>query len=235
MVKRTREEAIATRSRILDTAERIFHEKGVSHTSLADIALAAGVTRGAIYWHFRNKCDVFTAMFDRAKLPMDELLDATLDTQEPDPLGRMRALLVDCLCSTMLNPQRKRVFDILFLKCEFTAEMGPVIVRHQANMQEGRERIERGLANAVSRKQLPADLDTRRAAVMLHAFIGGLLRDWLFLPAGADLLAATGSLIDAQFDMLTLSPSLRIGAQDATLALAGSCSAPSASRIRALQ
>jgi TetR/AcrR family acrAB operon transcriptional repressor len=212
MVKRTREEAIATRSRILDTAELVFHEKGVSHTSLADIALAAGVTRGAIYWHFRNKCDLFVAMFDRVKLPLDELLDATLDTQEADPLGRMHDLLVDCLCNTMLNPQRKRVFDILFLKCEFTEEMGPVIVRHQANMQEGRKRIERGLGNAVVKRQLPPDLDTRRAAIMLHAFLGGLLRDWLFLPASAALLADTGTLIDAQFDMLKLSPSLKIGA-----------------------
>ena len=72
----------------LDAAERVFFEKGVSRTSLADIAQEAGVTRGAIYWHFANKGDLFTAMFDRSLLPLDELVEASLDTKEPDPLGR---------------------------------------------------------------------------------------------------------------------------------------------------
>ena len=54
MARRTRDEALETRNTILDTAERVFSERGVSHTTLADIAAAAGVTRGAIYWHFKN-------------------------------------------------------------------------------------------------------------------------------------------------------------------------------------
>src|ERR1700712_1304134 len=57
MVRRTKEEAAETRNSILDAAERVFFEKGVSRTTLADIALEAGVTRGAIYWHFANKGD----------------------------------------------------------------------------------------------------------------------------------------------------------------------------------
>ena len=42
MVRRTKEEAQETRNSILDAAERVFFEKGVSRTSLADIAQAAG-------------------------------------------------------------------------------------------------------------------------------------------------------------------------------------------------
>lgn len=87
MVRRTKEEALETRNRILDAAEHVFFEKGVSRSSLADIAQAAGVTRGAIYWHFENKGDLFTAMFDRVILPLDEMKAATVDPDEPDPLG----------------------------------------------------------------------------------------------------------------------------------------------------
>ena len=71
MVRRTKEEALETRDRILDTAEQVFSERGVARTSLADIADAAGVTRGAIYWHFKNKGDLFSAMLDRVALPME--------------------------------------------------------------------------------------------------------------------------------------------------------------------
>ena len=62
MVRRTKEEAQETRNRILDAAERVFVERGVGRSSLNEIATAAGVTRGAIYWHFQDKADVFNAM-----------------------------------------------------------------------------------------------------------------------------------------------------------------------------
>ena len=70
MARRTKEEALETRGRILDAAEAVFHEKGVAHASLAEIAETAGVTRGAIYWHFKDKADLFHAMMLRVTLPM---------------------------------------------------------------------------------------------------------------------------------------------------------------------
>ena len=63
MPRKTKEEAQETRQRILDAAERVFQMQGVSRTSLAHIADAAGVTRGAIYWHFRNKADLVLHCF----------------------------------------------------------------------------------------------------------------------------------------------------------------------------
>jgi TetR/AcrR family acrAB operon transcriptional repressor len=209
MVRRTKEEAQETRNRILDAAEHVFFEKGVSRTSLCDIARHAGFTRGAIYWHFANKGDLFTAMFDRVLLPLDELAAASVDPQEADPLGRLKEIVTWCLRSTATDPQRRRVFDILFLKCEFVEDMGPVMVRHQTNMREGIEKMEAGLKNAVSKGQLPADLDTRRAATMLHAFIGGFLREMLILPETIDVKAHSKQLVDACFDMLRFSPALR--------------------------
>lgn len=59
MARKTKKQAQETRQQILDTALRVFSEHGVSATSLSDIATAAGVTRGAIYWHFKNKAEIF--------------------------------------------------------------------------------------------------------------------------------------------------------------------------------
>jgi AcrR family transcriptional regulator len=55
MVRRTRDEALATREALLDAAERVFCASGVTRATLGDVASAAGVTRGAVYWHFRDK------------------------------------------------------------------------------------------------------------------------------------------------------------------------------------
>lgn len=209
MARKTKEEARETRNHLIDTAEQVFYEQGVSHSSLADIALAAGVTRGAIYWHFKNKSDLFTAMFERVKLPFDELIAATLDAREPDPLERMHEVIVHVLRDTTEDPRRRRILEILFHKCEFTEEMGEVMRRHQLNVREGRTHLEGGLRNAIAKGQLPADLDTRRAAALLHALITGLLSDWLFTPDCIDLAADAERIVDAWFDMLRLSPSLR--------------------------
>jgi len=90
MVRRTRKEALETRNRILDTAVAIFGEKGVSRTSLADIADATGVTRGAIYWHFKNKGDLLNAMFERVALPMEEMVERSTDDAAADPMANVR-------------------------------------------------------------------------------------------------------------------------------------------------
>lgn len=207
MVRKTKEEARETRNRILDAAEQVFYDKGVSRTSLADIAAQAGVTRGAIYWHFANKGDLFTAMFDRVLLPLDELSAAM--GESTDPLARLAEKLKWCLRAVAVDPQRRRVFDIFFLKCEFVDEMGPVKARHQASMQEGIGKIESDLELAMARGQLPPDLDRKRAALFLHAFVGGCLRDALMLPPPTDFGAHIEAFVDACLHTLRTSQSLR--------------------------
>ena len=71
MARRTKEDAIATRNGLLDAAELVFSEKGLSRASLSDIAQAAGATRGAIYWHFKDKVDLFNAMMERVTLQFE--------------------------------------------------------------------------------------------------------------------------------------------------------------------
>lgn len=207
MVRKTKEEARETRNRILDAAEQVFYDKGVSRTSLADIAAQAGVTRGAIYWHFANKGELFTAMFDRVLLPLDEL--SAGDGEPPDPLVRLAEKLKWCLRAAAVDPQRRRVFDIFFLKCEFVDEMGPVKARHQASMQEGLGKIESDLRLAIARGQLPPELDTERAALFLHAFVSGCLRDALMMPPPIDFSAHIEAFVDACLHTLRTSPALR--------------------------
>ena len=211
MVRRTKEEAQETRTRILDAAEQVFAEKGVSLTSLADIAQTAGVTRGAIYWHFANKGELFTEMFDRVLLPLDELKAASVDPNEADPLGRLIDICTVCLRGTANDPHRRRVFDILFHKCEFVEEMGPVMARYQNTMRESLASIQAGMRNAISKGQLPADMNVPVAASMVHAFISGSLKDMLFVPEVLDFGRHARQMVESMIDALR-SPALRMGA-----------------------
>ena len=84
MVKKTNADAELTRQHLLDKAELLFLERGVSRTSLQDIATAAGTTRGAIYWHFKDKADLFNAMMERVVLPMEQALQSAASTVGTD-------------------------------------------------------------------------------------------------------------------------------------------------------
>lgn len=209
MVRRTKEEAQETRNQILSAAELCFYRTGLSRTSLAEIASAAGVTRGAIYWHFQDKAELVGALFERVNMPLQPLSEASRNPTEPDPLGRLRDLLVTVFRRAATDPEVRRVSEILFHKCEYTEDLGNLRQWMQDFRRGYNQNIELSLGNAVAKGQLPVDLDLVVASRCVHAFITGVLDQWLLVPEGMDLDAKADTLVDGILDMLRLSPALR--------------------------
>src|SRR5687768_5775628 len=179
MVRRTQDEAAETRNSILDAAERVFSRRGVAHTSLEDIAKAAGVTRGAIYWHFKNKDELFSAMVNRVSLPIEEMVAKTIADEAENPLVLLRKAAVDALKRTATDPQCQRVFDIVTHKCEYLEDLADVSERISHIRCGCVERTEAAMRKAIKLGFLPKDLDPRLAAVGLDAMIYGLISNWL--------------------------------------------------------
>lgn len=69
---KTKQEAQETRQHILDVALRLSHSRGY-HPLLGEIAKAVGVTRGAIYWHFKDKSDLFSEIWELSESNIGEL------------------------------------------------------------------------------------------------------------------------------------------------------------------
>ena len=78
-MRRSKAEAEATRESLLAAAEQLFAEQGIGSTRLSDVATAAGVTRGAIYWHFKNKDELINAIIDRLSLPLEAAMRSQLE------------------------------------------------------------------------------------------------------------------------------------------------------------
>jgi len=211
MVKRTRAEALETRNVILDTAEQVFNEKGVSRTSLAEIADAAGMTRGAIYWHFRNKSDLFTAMCDRIALPMEEMVEQATRETVSDPLGSIRLMCEQVLKRPAQDAQCRRVFEILFHKCEYVDEMAETLTRQLECRTTGVAMLERAFRHAIKLGQLPAHLNARRAANGLACYIDGVIYNWLLNPDCFNLAKDASSLVDQYLRGLQATPAVRAG------------------------
>lgn len=202
MVRRTKEEAQETRDRILDTAERVFLRKGVARTSLADVAEAAGVTRGAIYWHFKNKADLFDAMMQRVSLPMEEMVARAGDENIEDPLAYVRHCALVVLERVTSDSQSQRVAEISRYKVEYADEMEPLRARHIECRTQCLGCIEHGLRNAAKKGLLAASVNPRLAAVGLHALVDGLITNWVLDPKYVALAKTAEPLIDGYLDGL---------------------------------
>jgi TetR/AcrR family acrAB operon transcriptional repressor len=208
-MKRTLQQALATRDRILDAAESVFAEYGVSCATLEAVAKRAGFTRGAVYGHFRSKSDLLLEVTMRMTMRTETLVIAVVDAAQPDPLGRIRQFLMYCLSTAVIEPRSRRVFEVLYTRCERTHHADVVFDRQRDTARTGRKQLELGLSNAIARGQLPRDLDTARASSVIHAFLGGVLRDWLLQQNSIALPRDAEYLTDVCIGMLTHLPSLR--------------------------
>jgi TetR/AcrR family acrAB operon transcriptional repressor len=79
------------------------------------------------------------------------------------------------------------MMEIIFHKCEFVGEMAVVQQAQRSLSLESYDRIEQTLNQCIQAKLLPANLLTRRAAILMRSYISGLMENWLFAPQSFDL------------------------------------------------
>lgn len=206
MPRRTKADALLTRQRILDKAELEFQRRGVSRTTLEHIARAAGVTRGAVYWHFRNKAALFNEMMNRVASPLDQGLRRSSDATLDDPVAQIRDGFLAALKATATDPQLRRVFEIAMFKTEHTRELRSVRTLKLDGRRQRLADMEAGLRRAARRGRWQGPVTARQAAVGVHALLGGLIADWLLDPAAFDLQAVGRQMIDALLRGLQAPP-----------------------------
>ena len=134
-MRRTKVEAEQTRDAIIAAAVAVFLEHGFSRATFDEIARTAGVTRGAVYWHFRNKLEIFDALERRADLPNEVFgnrLRARLATDfDLDPLDELADTIREGVRAFEADTERRRILTILWLRCEYVGEMLPALERRQ--------------------------------------------------------------------------------------------------------
>ncbi len=210
MARKTKEDALATRDQILDAAERVFLRRGVARAALQEIAQEAGLTRGAIYWHFQNKGDVFDAMLRRVTLPMVARLNSQAGAESENPLQHLRCSVASAFHQTVHDLQVRRVFEIALHRVEYGDDMQALREAHIAERTQRIGDLERLLTWAQTKDQLRADVPTHAAAVGLHALIDGLMSNWLLRPEEFDLEQVGGQALDAYLAGLTDKVSLHV-------------------------
>jgi AcrR family transcriptional regulator len=204
MARRTKIEAEQTRNAILDAAERVFYAHGVARTSLDEIAREAGVTRGAVYWHFKDKIELCEAMGQRVFLPQEDVLERLVASDTNTPLKDLHKACRDSLRLIATDKQRHRVVSILMFRCEYVEEMAAIMKRRRQCKDRMFDRCLRLFERAKTLKMLSPSWTPHMATTSLQALMGGLILNGLEGRKQFNLAEAGPICLDAFFRSLSI-------------------------------
>ena len=103
------EQSQQTREILLRAARKLFTEKGYASTSTEEIVQRAHVTRGALYYHYRDKADIFRAVFEEVRLERVRLITETIQAAEGDPWQRFAGAGFQVFLETIRDPDVQRI------------------------------------------------------------------------------------------------------------------------------
>jgi TetR/AcrR family acrAB operon transcriptional repressor len=170
----TKEQAEKTRENILRGALKTFSEKGLAKARLEDIATEVGVTRGAIYWHFENKVQLFSELF---KKTLKVVLKDARKILESDlsPLEKIRTLLIHLGTKSIEDEDYKAIGNIFNYQYEWSKDVSDVVKQLAGRASEVGETlmlktIEEGIASGEINDSGNAKTIAKAITVFIHGY-----------------------------------------------------------------
>ncbi|RKQ96965.1 TetR family transcriptional regulator [Kushneria sinocarnis] len=201
-MRKTKEEAKRTRQALLNAAEHLFIEKGLSRTTHNDIAQRAGVTRGALNWHFaEGKLDIFSALLERKRQMPERLAEhmACCERSIACPAATMRRILIGDLQELTHDAQLQRILLICTQHCEFAGEFAWVRTQLDASVDRFLEIVGDTLERAQAQDEirLADSLTTTQGARLIYIHLKGLVEEWIHRREMFDLEHNAELLVDS--------------------------------------
>ena len=194
-MRRTKEEAKATRAKLLKTALSVFSAKGYAVATLDDIAKAAKVTRGAIYWHFKSKADLYNTLIQELSARGTTVVQQALS--EGGTLIEMLRRIFVRQCALIEDDKEARaVMELALFKTGLDPELQ---AGRKKQIEEGNALIA-GIAGAmqagVMQGILRNDMEPADMARAFIAFENGAIQQWLASPKSFSLKTSAESFAD---------------------------------------
>lgn len=180
MARRTKEQSAQTRARLIEAARAQFEQHGYARTTLEQIARAAGLTRGAVYFHFADKAALFRAMRDEVELPLVDRIGPELSAaHDDDALATIERFLLAVMATIGRCETTRRTFEILSFGCEYVDGLSAELDLQRRRHSELRDQLRGAYLRARAQGLLRAEVDPALAALETTVFVSGLVRIWL--------------------------------------------------------
>ncbi|TLW93172.1 TetR/AcrR family transcriptional regulator [Saccharomonospora piscinae] len=157
--------AAARREAVTAAAARLFAERGYENTSVTDLARAAGLSSGSVFYHFPDKRAVFRSLFERDLPQCRELVERSLDTD--DPLESILGM-VDALGAEALDPTAPGIMVELLRQVDRDPELARIVSENASVLHHGFATL---LRRAIESGTVDGGLDPDEAAAWIQAVI----------------------------------------------------------------
>tara|TARA_Y100001936_G_scaffold243230_1_gene281776 strand:+ start:28460 stop:29077 length:618 start_codon:yes stop_codon:yes gene_type:complete len=205
MARKTKEDAELTRRNIIIAAREVFLLRGVSRTTMEHIATQAGVTRGAIYWHFKNKTQIFQAMREQVFLPLIDRMDDTLLVDSSvNPLVRIENFLCGTIHLLNNNIETRQIYEIMMIKCEYVTEFSILLQEILQTCSGIEDKLQLAYEKAKEQGLLHPSHEPAQLAIDTQLFFIGLLHMWVKDSDGQHFRNRAINLIKAHMNLLNL-------------------------------
>ncbi|PLY13425.1 MAG: hypothetical protein C0631_14140 [Sedimenticola sp.] len=204
MARKTKDEAERTYHALLNAATALFIKQGIAKTTLNDIATAAGMTRGAVYWHFDNKDAVIRALWDRNAGTLHARFNQELLNLDPEnPEQHFRQAIKSIVQNIVSEPELGEAIHIVMHCVEFTDEQTELQRYLRDKRSELHNALEKALTVLQKRKALHTSLSPALLAQGMICYLYGLIHNHLE-PGKAvlDLRKNGDALLDLFMDSL---------------------------------
>ena len=194
-MRRTKEEAAVTRATLLKTALSVFSAKGYAAATLDDVAKAAKVTRGAIYWHFKSKADLYNTLVQEFSARGAAVVQQAV-AEGGTLIEILRRVFVRQCALIEEDKEARAVMELALFKTGLEPELQP----GRKKQLEASTALVTGLSDAmrqgIAQGMLRNDLDPADMARAFLAFENGAIQMWLVSPKSFSLKASAGSFAD---------------------------------------
>ncbi|MBL7034079.1 MAG: TetR family transcriptional regulator [Candidatus Delongbacteria bacterium] len=177
-MKQTPEKADATRRKLLDAAAEVFSRCGFAASRLEDIAREAGVTRGAIYWHFTNKQDLLRNLMQQRTARISEKLKAIYLSELP-PVQKLRHLLQASLLNLETDSDYRSGMHLALSFGAAEEQIELMALRRHQHIQLIIDLLEKLLQECARAGALHPEVTPALAARALFAWFDGTAGLWL--------------------------------------------------------
>lgn len=202
MARKSTQKARATRAAILEAAGRVLLARGIARTSLSEIAEEAGVTRGAIYWHFTRKDVLLRTLWESLLREQTVFFQAADGREESDPLGFLVEQLFGFLKHLPENTRRQRLVRLFLQEYPDSGQAASLRFVRRDFQQQRVQAVAALLAAAIEKRQLPPGIDALLGAIALIAYVDGLAPQYQQLVDEMGLHLETTFLINALLQLL---------------------------------
>jgi TetR/AcrR family acrAB operon transcriptional repressor len=185
-VKRTKEEAAVTRATVLKAALSVFSKKGYAAATLDDVAKTAKVTRGAIYWHFKGKADLYNTLVEEMSARGASVVEQAV-AEGGTLIDILRRVFISQCVLIEEDKEAQAVMELALFK----TGLDPDLQAGRRKQIEAGNALIAGIADAmkmgISQGILRDDMDPTDMARAFIAFENGAIQQWLASPKSFSL------------------------------------------------